>query len=149
MAGVLTDTGGRSKPIAPARTQELALAPYLATRTLQQQIFKVAEVMTRRYIEEWQSSVPAHVLFPQLARIVQRYLIEKVRIIGEPKDVRVVFVDPYYATLLERLLQNLKPDVSSGSCRKSRVSSHVVSPAAPGMCPSGPGARCGIRSRAM
>ena len=114
MAGVLTDTGGRSKPIAPARTQELALAPYLATRTLQQQIFKVAEVMTRRYIEEWQSSVPAHVLFPQLARIVQRYLIEKVRIIGEPKDVRVVFVDPYYATLLERLLQNLKPDVSSG-----------------------------------
>ena len=114
MAGVLTDSGGRAKAIAPSRTMELALEPYLATRTVQQQVFKAAEVLTRRYIDEWESAVPAHVLFPQLARIVQRYVDTKVRIIGEPKDVRVAFVDPYYALLMERILGSLKPDVSAG-----------------------------------
>ena len=58
--------------------------------------------------------MPAHVLFPQLGRIVRRYLDTKVRIIGEPKDVRTALVAPYYALLMERLLGSVMPDESTG-----------------------------------
>ena len=114
MACVLTDTAGKVKPLSPGRTQELALAPYLATQTLQQRVFVAAGTLTRRYIEEWHATVPAHVLFPQIARIAQRYAETKVRVIGEPKDVRAAFVAPYYSQLVERILQSLHPDDAAG-----------------------------------
>ncbi len=114
MAGVLADTAGKVKPLAPAATKELALAPYLATQSLQQRVFIAAGSLTRRYIEEWKSTVPAHVLFPQIARIVQRYADTKVRVIGDPKDVRAAFIAPYYSQLVERILQSLQPDDRAG-----------------------------------
>jgi type III restriction enzyme len=114
MAGVLADTAGKVKPLAPAATKELALAPYLATQSLQQRVFIAAGSLTRRYIEEWKSTVPAHVLFPQIARIVQHYADTKVRVIGDPKDVRAAFIAPYYSQLVERILQSLQPDDRAG-----------------------------------
>jgi len=114
MAGVLADTAGKVKPLAPAATKELALAPYLATQSLQQRVFIASGLLTRRYIEEWKSTVPAHVLFPQIARIVQHYADTKVRVIGDPKDVRAAFIAPYYSQLVERILQSLQPDDRAG-----------------------------------
>jgi type III restriction enzyme len=81
---------------------------------LQQRVFVAAGTLTRRYIEEWHATVPAHVLFPQIARIAQRYAETKVRVIGEPKDVRAAFVAPYYSQLVERILQSLHPDDTAG-----------------------------------
>jgi len=114
MAGVLADTAGKVKPLVPGRTQELALAPYLASQPLQQRVFLAASALTRRYIDEWHSSVPAHVLFPQIARIVRRYADTKVRMIGDLKDVSAAFVAPYYTQLIERILQNLQLDDGAG-----------------------------------
>lgn len=114
MAGVLADSAGVVKPIAPARIAEVSLAPYLAQLTLQQRVFQAAATLTQRYIEEWKAGVPAHVLFPQVAKIVQRYVDTKVRVIGDPKDRRAAFVSPYYTMLIERVLQCLQPDEGRG-----------------------------------
>jgi type III restriction enzyme len=114
MAGVLADAKGKVKPIAPDRVKEMALRPYLAQRTLQEHVFLAAKGLTQRYIMEWHSSLPSHVLFPQLVRIVQRYADTKVRVIGDPKDARVAFLAPYYSQLIERILQNLRPDDAAG-----------------------------------
>jgi type III restriction enzyme len=114
MAGVMPNVAGKVKALSPQQVRELALQPYLSQRTLQQQVFTTASALTRRYIEEWQATVPAHVLFPQIVRIVQRYLDTKVRIIGDPKDVRTALLSPYYGLLIERILQHLMPDETGG-----------------------------------
>ncbi len=114
MAGGIPDARGSVKPIAPDRVRELALAPYLAKHTLQQKVFLAATALTKTYIDTWKSSLPAHVLFPQIARIVQRYAEQKVRVIGIPKDVRTVFLAPYYGLMIERILQSLQPDDAAG-----------------------------------
>jgi len=113
-AGVLPNAKGANKPLSADRVREMTLAPYLASQTLQRRIFLVAGALTRQYIADWKSSLPAHVLFPQLARIVERYVRTKVRLIGSPRDVRAAFVSPYYGQLIERILQNLRPDDSMG-----------------------------------
>lgn len=47
----------------------------------------MAAQLTRDYIQQQGCEVPAHVLFPQLARIIQRYIEEKV--IAEPPAERI------------------------------------------------------------
>jgi type III restriction enzyme len=114
MSGVIADAKGSVKPLLADRVRELQLAPYLAKQTLQQKVFLVATALTKMYIETWKSSLPAHVLFPQIARIVQRYVDSKVRVIGTPKDVRTAFLAPYHGQMIERILHSLQPDESAG-----------------------------------
>jgi type III restriction enzyme len=53
------------------------------------------------------------VLFPQLARIVQRYVDERVRVLP-PADKKDLFLSPYYGWLIERLVEAIRPDTSHG-----------------------------------
>jgi type III restriction enzyme len=73
----------------------------------------MARDLTRHYREAPQCTVPAHALFPQMVRIVDRYLREKVRP-AAGSHVLDVFLSPYYGWVLERLLQAIKPDAAAG-----------------------------------
>jgi type III restriction enzyme len=114
MAGALPDVTGRVKTVAANHVKSMAVGAYLARQTIQQQVFGMAKALTKSYIEQWRSSLPAHVLFPQVARIVQQYVDTKVRMIGSLTDVRAAFVAPYYGQLFERILQSLHPDDDAG-----------------------------------
>ena len=52
-------------------------------------------------------------LFPQLGRIVTEYVDRHVRAVP-PADKKDVFLSPYYGWLIERLLEAIRPDTSSG-----------------------------------
>ena len=52
-------------------------------------------------------------LFPQLARVIQRYVIEKV-IVEPPADRLQAFMSPNYGWVIERLLGALHPDAANG-----------------------------------
>ena len=114
MSGVLPDTSGNVKPVASGAAKGMTLEPYLQLRTVQQHVFAAATVITSMYTEAMQSSLPAHILFPQIARIVRTYLNTKVRIIGTPVDVRAAMLAPYYGQVIGRLVQSLRPDNTAG-----------------------------------
>src|SRR6266511_3879327 len=64
------------------------------------------EDMTRDYVKQPSCEAPAHVLFPQLVKIAERYLREKVWPIP-PADILDVFLSPYYGWVIERLVEAL------------------------------------------
>lgn len=83
-------TADRSRPPSlhgPGASALLILEPYRRGRRLQELAFRMAAQLTRDYIQQQGCEVPAHVLFPQLARIIQRYIEEKV--IAEPPAERI------------------------------------------------------------
>jgi type III restriction enzyme len=63
--------------------------------------------------EERQCTVPSHVLFPQLAGIVNRYVEDRV-LAQPPADKKDLFLAPCYGWLVERLLEAIRPDTSLG-----------------------------------
>ena len=56
----------------------MTLAEFRAKRRLQELVFDLAAALTREYLAQGRCEVASHVLFPQLAKIVQRYVDEKV-----------------------------------------------------------------------
>ena len=91
----------------------MTLEEFRAKRRLQELIFDLARTLTKDYLAQGQCTVPAHVLFPQVAAIVQRYLTEKVRVYT-PANIKDLFLAPYYGWVVERLLEAIRPDTSQG-----------------------------------
>jgi type III restriction enzyme len=111
--GVLPSNQGRPSLGGPGALENVTLHPFRSGRRMQELIFQMASDLTREYVRQGSCEAPAHVLFPQLARIVQRYLLEKVN--PEPPAERIdVFLSPYYGWVIERLTAALKPDSASG-----------------------------------
>jgi type III restriction enzyme len=104
---------GRLSLSGPGRVDDVTLTEFRSKRRLQELIFDLARTLTRDYIAQGQCEVPAHVLFPQLAGIVARYLEERVRA-QPPADVKDLFLAPYYGWVVERLLSVIGPDTSQG-----------------------------------
>jgi type III restriction enzyme len=52
-------------------------------------------------------------LFPQLLKVVERFVSERILVIP-PADKKDVFLSPYYGWAVERLLQAIRPDTSQG-----------------------------------
>jgi type III restriction enzyme len=69
--------------------------------------------LTREYVKSGSCEAPAHVLFPQLVRIVERYIEQKVTPI-KPADRLDLFLSPYYGWAIERLVESIRPDTSQG-----------------------------------
>ena len=104
---------GRLSLSGPGRVDDVTLAEFRAKRRLQELVFDLARSLTRDFLAQRQREIPAHVLFPQLVGIVERYVSEKVRV-HPPADVKDLFLAPYYGWLVERLLSILGPDTSAG-----------------------------------
>jgi type III restriction enzyme len=91
----------------------VGLSEFRAKRRLQELVYDIAKTLTGDYLAQGQSTIPAHVLFPQLAAIISRYVEEKVRV-QAPADIKDLFLAPYYGWLVERLIAAIRPDTSQG-----------------------------------
>ena len=107
--GLNVNNAGKLSLSGPGRVSDVSLTEFRAKRRLQELVFDFASALTKEYVRQPQCEVPAHVLFPQLVGIVQRYLSEKVRV-HSPANIKDLFLAPYYGWLVERLLEAIRPD---------------------------------------
>lgn len=77
-------------------------------------MFSLARDLTRGYLKNEETRAPAHVLFPQIQAIVDRYLREKVDAIGEFSPIDALLISPFYGHVYERISQAIYPDGSVG-----------------------------------
>jgi type III restriction enzyme len=105
--------GGRPSLLGPGKLESVDLNPYRSGRRLQELIFDLARDLTREYVSQPSCAASAHVLFPQLVRIAERYLREKVDPVP-PANILDVFLSPYYGWVIERLASGITPDARQG-----------------------------------
>jgi type III restriction enzyme len=104
---------GRPSAFSPGGLVPATLAAFRRNNRVQQLCFQMATDLTRHYLRQETCEAPAHVLFPQVVGIVQRYIAEKVD--PAPPAERVdAFLSPYYGWIVERLLGAIHPDVAAG-----------------------------------
>ncbi|MGH7471899.1 MAG: restriction endonuclease, partial [Longimicrobiales bacterium] len=113
VAGLNVSNRGRPTLSGPGKPREVTLNPYRAERRMQSLSFDLARDLTREYVSRKGAAAPAHVLFPQLLAIVERYVQSKVTV-DAPADIKDLFLAPYYGWLVERLVEAIRPDSASG-----------------------------------
>jgi type III restriction enzyme len=113
MKAALPTNSGRPSLMGPGRIEDVTLNPYRRGRRLQELAFELAADLTRDYVGSGQAAAPAHVLFPQMARIAQRFVDEKV-IPVKPAERVDLFLSPYYGWAIERLVEAIRPDAAHG-----------------------------------
>ncbi len=111
--GLHVNTKGRLSLSGPGRVDEVNLVEFRARRRLQELIFDIAKTLTSNYVAQKDCGVPAHVLFPQVATIIQQYLETKVEV-RPPANIKDLFLAPYYGWIVERLIEAIRPDTSQG-----------------------------------
>ncbi len=118
--GLLLTNMGRLSLSGPGRADAVRLEEFRKARRIQELVFDVASELTKLFRDQRGCEIPAHVLFPQLAQIVRRYVDHKVNV-QAPADRKDLFLAPYYGWLVEALLQNLKGDVDGGEAAELPV----------------------------
>ncbi len=113
MKGLSVNNAGKQSLSGPGRITEATLVEFRAKRRLQELVFGFARTLTKDYVGQPQCQAPAHVLFPQVVKIVQRYLTDKVHV-HPPANIKDLFLAPYYGWLVEILLEGIRPDTSQG-----------------------------------
>jgi type III restriction enzyme len=109
----LPNNRGRCSLTGPGKMERVDLNPYRRGRRFQELVFEMARDLTRDYTSQPTCEAPPHVLFPQLVRIVERFLKEKVRP-APPAEMLDVFLSPYYGWAVERLAGAVLPDSTQG-----------------------------------
>ncbi len=113
MAGVSISSEGEFTPALPGKSNEITMNPYFANMRIQRGVFQMASALTKNYLGQRDTSVPAHVLFPQLEAVCRKFVNEFV--VATPGTERVhVFQAPYYTWAIEIMLQQIQPDVAAG-----------------------------------
>jgi type III restriction enzyme len=113
MKASLPNNSGRPSLSGPGRLESVDLNPYRSNRRLQELVFDMATALTRDYCRQDGCAAPAHVLFPQFVKIVDRYLREYVNPTSPAKRIDV-FLSPYYGWCIENLVAAVRPDTSQG-----------------------------------
>jgi type III restriction enzyme len=111
--GMSLNNQGRQTLTGPGRIDDVTLNEFRSKRRLQELVFELAGDLTRDYVAQGRCESPPQVLFPQLARIVQRYIDKKVHRV-DPADKKDLFLSPYYGWLIEILVENIRPDTAAG-----------------------------------
>jgi type III restriction enzyme len=109
----LPNNMGRPSLTGPGKLERVDLNPYRAGYRTQQIVFDMAADLTRDYVGQAGCEAPAHVLFPQLARIVERFLADRVHPLP-PAKLLDVALSPYYGWVIEALVGAITPDTSGG-----------------------------------
>ncbi len=112
-SGLTMDSRGRPATHGSGSAHEITLDPYRADQRVQARVFQLAKHLTLQFSEQRQSTVPRHVLFPQLLAIAQRFVREKV-VVPANTDLLDLFLPAYYTLAVERLMEAIRPDVSAG-----------------------------------
>ena len=107
------NTAGRMSLNGPNRVSKVTLEEYRKNRRFQELVFDLASGLTKHYVAQPQCQAPPHVLFPQLMRIVERFLNEHVDV-RPPADIKDAGLSPYYGWLVEILTENIHPDTTEG-----------------------------------
>lgn len=110
---LLTTNEGRMSLSGPGRLEGIGLEQYRNGRRLQALVFDVAQALTREMAEQGACQIPPHALFPQLARLTERYVEQKVTVIP-PSDRKDLFLAPYYGWLVETLRASITGDEAAG-----------------------------------
>ena len=111
--GLNLNNRGRPSLLGPGRVDQVTLSERRSKLRLQELVFDVAGALTRDFIEQRGSEVPAHILFPQMAGIVERYVRDEV-VASPPADKRDLHFAPYYGWLVEVLMESIRPDSGNG-----------------------------------
>ena len=104
---------GRVSLTGPGRIDDISLNEYREKRREQELIFDIASGLTKSYVSQPSCEAPAHVLFPQIVNVVQRYFAEKVKV-HPPADIKDLCLAPYYGWLVEILVEHIRPDATAG-----------------------------------
>jgi type III restriction enzyme len=104
---------GRPSLTGPGRLVTIDLSPFRRSQREQSLAFEMASDLTRTYVSGGAAEAPAHVLFPQLVQIVQRYIQHKVTPV-KPAERVDLFLSPYYGWAIERLSEAIRPDTTRG-----------------------------------
>ena len=112
-AGLPSNTG-RPALVGPGHIERVDLDRYRQTLRLQQLVFEMARDLTREYRLQPGCDAPPHVLFAQIAAIVDRYIREKV-IPVEPAKAVDAFLSPWYGWVVERLVSAIHPADGNGA----------------------------------
>jgi type III restriction enzyme len=113
MKASLPTNSGRPSLTGPGQLARVDLNPYRQGRREQALVFEMAGALTKSYVSAGQCEAPPHVLFPQLARIVQQYFDQKV-VPVKPAEKVDAFLSPYYGWVIERLTAAIQPDAAQG-----------------------------------
>jgi type III restriction enzyme len=113
MKASLPTNTGRPALTGPGKLERVDLNPFRRGRREQELIFEMARDLTRSYVSSPGCEAPAHVLFPQIAAIVRRYVAEKVKPV-RPSERLDLFLSPYYGWAIERLSEAIQPDTAQG-----------------------------------
>lgn len=113
MKASLPTNSGRPSLTGPGQLARVDLNPYRQGKRLQTLVFEMAAALTKSYVSSGQCEAPAHVLFPQIARIVQQYFDGKV-VPVRPAEKVDAFLSPYYGWAIERLTAAIQPDATQG-----------------------------------
>ena len=111
--GLNLNNRGRPSLLGPGRVDQVTLNERRSHLRVQELVFDVARTLTRDFIQQRGSEVPAQALFPQLAAIVDRYVREEV-VVSPPADLRDLHFAPYYGWLVEVLVESIRPDAANG-----------------------------------
>jgi type III restriction enzyme len=97
----------------PGKLESATLSAFRERHRVQELAFELACDITQDLARQESCAVPVQALFPQVVRIVERWLRERVQPLAGCQVVDV-FLAPYYGWALERLAQAIQPDVAAG-----------------------------------
>lgn len=114
MKGLSVDYQGKMTMSGPGSFATADRKARRAHHRMQELIFDTASDLTRVYSKQPGCSVPKQALFPQLLRIVERYVREYVKAIAPAEVKDALLCSPWYGWLVETLKEHVRPDTAQG-----------------------------------